>query len=663
MDLSQLHFAQPLWLWTLLAVPLIWVLFFLYNKDQHPIHQLESFIDKHLLPHLLLNNHDKKKKLITHLAVWSFAWSCLAFGLAGPRWDFRDIVTFRRDQSLAVLLDLSESMNAQDVSPSRLRRAKQKIEDLLNLSKGVRVGLIAFAADPHMIVPLTEDKEAIRHLLSSLETDLVYVQGSKLAPALEMAATLFNNDPGTNNAIVVISDGGFEDGSAIHTAQKIAEKGIVIHTLGIGTLEGAALKDSYGAIVKKNGSPVISKLERERFREISKIGRGRYFDADHSEQIALLFEDLEKRSELQQQMEKKQRFWEERFYLFLLPALPFFLLWYRRGFIFALALFILKPDCSQASILLTVGSSSFALAEGAPSHPSCPGSSLPIVTGAGSDANLPPSTLANSPTFNSQHSISRHFYNAEQRAGLAYENNDYSTAAIEFEDPYRKGVAYYKMGDYPAAEEMFRQSTRPEVASSAAYNLGNALVQQNKLYEAIAAFEAVLQKWPEHKLAKENLEVVKKMLEQQEQQQQPGEEGGQDKPEEQEKKQNQKQKNGSPQQQDSEKRPENESEEDPLPSKNESSMAQNQEDSDLEEPSENPSEDQESKQDKQETQQPDEQPVASEQKGQRPEPRSQEDLNADLWLNQIKSDPNLFLKNKFYLESKKNGTKEETDPW
>jgi len=658
MDLSQLHFAQPLWLWTLLAVPLIWVLFFLYNKDQLPIHQLESFIDKHLLPHLLLNHHAKKKKLYTQLAVWSLAWSCLAFGLAGPRWDFREIVTFRRDQSLAVLLDLSESMNAQDVSPSRLRRAKQKIEDLLNLSKGVRIGLIAFAADPHMIVPLTEDKEAIRNLLSSLETDLVYVQGSKLAPALEMTATLFNNEPGTNNAIVVISDGGFEDGSAIHTAQRIAEKGIVVHTIGVGTLEGAALKDSYGAIVKKNGFPVISKLEKERLREISKIGRGRYFDADHSEQIALLFEDLEKRSDLQQLMEKKHRFWEERFYLFLLPALPFFLLWYRRGFIFALALFTLKPDCSQATILLPLESWSFVLAEGAPSHPTRPGSSFSIVTWTGSDAKLPPSALANSPTSNCQQYISRYFYNAEQRAGLAYDNKDYAAAALEFEDPYRKGVAYYKMGDYPAAEEMFRQSARPEVASSAAYNLGNALVQQNKLHEAIAAYEAVLQKWPEHKLAKENLEVVKKMLEQQAEEQ-----DRQEKPEEQEKRQNQEQKKDSSQKQDSEKSPEKESEEDPLPSENESSMAQNQEESELEEPSQNPSEDEEFGQDKAETRQPEEQSVASEQKGQRPEPRSQEDLNADLWLNQIKSDPNLFLKNKFYLESKKNGTKEETDPW
>ena len=83
-----------------------------------------------------------------------------------------------------------------------------------------------------MIVPMTEDKETIRHLLPSLDTDLVYVQGSKLAPALEMAAAMLENEPGNNKAIVVISDGGFEDASAIHTAKRLAEKGILLYAIG-----------------------------------------------------------------------------------------------------------------------------------------------------------------------------------------------------------------------------------------------------------------------------------------------------------------------------------------------------------------------------------------------------------------------------------------------
>lgn len=612
MNLSELHFSHPYWLWALFAIPLVWGLFFLYYKQQQPHYQLEKFIDKHLIPHLLLNGEHKKKKLWIHLLTWSLVWSLLALALAGPRWDFREIATFTRDQNLVILLDLSESMNAKDVSPSRLGRAKQKIEDLLNMSKGVKIGLIAFAADPHMIVPITEDKETIRHLLPSLDTDLVYVQGSKLAPALEMAAVMLKNELSNSKAIAVISDGGFEDASAIHTAKKLAESGIILYSIGVGSLEGAPLKDRQGVVVKKNGSPVISKLEKEKFREISKIGYGRYFDADHSGQIALIFEDLEKRSDVQKEAHKTQRFWEEHFYLFLIPILPVLLWWYRRGYIFALLLFTLVPSLSQAS-------------------------------------------------------LSSYFQNAEQQANHAYKNEEYTTACDTFQDPYRKGVAYYRLGDYKTAEEMFRQSTRPEAACSAAYNLGNTLAQQNKLQDAIDVYEDLLKKWPHHREAKENLELVKKML--QEQQQEEEKNNNREDGSKQEKNpQNQKQqKKDSSQNQDSEKPSEKPSQTDSSSAQKPDSSPQKQESSDSNMSAPNSLEE-EPPQEDQKAQQSQKQASPSPQQKEIPKSeiqrlRSQDDLDADLWLNQIKNDPKPFLKNKFYLESKKNGTKEEVDPW
>jgi Ca-activated chloride channel family protein len=474
------------------------------------------------------------------------------------------------------------------------------------MSKGVKIGLIAFAADPHMLVPMTEDKETIRHLLPSIDTDLVYVQGSKLAPALEMADTMLESEPGNNKAIVVISDGGFEDASAIHTAKKLAEKGIILYAVGVGTLEGAPLKDRQGIVIKKNSSPILSKLEKERFSEISKIGQGRYFDASHSEQLALIFEDVVKQSDIQQEVHKTQRFWKERFYLFLLPVLPFFLWWYRRGYIFSFLPFIFIPIYSQAS-------------------------------------------------------LSHYFYNVEQQACQAYENGDYTTAAQVSQDPYRKGVAYYRLGDYTAAEEMFRQSTRPEVASSAAYNLGNALAQQNKLHDAIAAYEEVLTKWPGHQQAKENLEWIKKRLEQQEQPQQENNQNRQEDSNQQKNEQNQPhdQKEENSQNGDTGK----DSEKSAAPADKENDNAQKQETSEMKESSQKPSGQKDLPQKREEAQQQQEQRLSSQQDRDKPMPRSQEDLDADLWLNQIKNDPQAFLKNKFYLESKKNGTKEDVDPW
>jgi Ca-activated chloride channel family protein len=446
---------------------------------------------------------------------------------------------------------------------------------------------------------MTEDKETIRHLLPSLDTNLVYVQGSKLTPALEMAFTMLENESGNNKAIAVISDGGFEDASAIHSAKKLAEKGILIYTIGIGTLQGVPLKDRQGNVVKNNGSPILSKLEKEKFQEISKIGKGRYFDGDHSEQIALIFEDLTKRSNVQQATHKSQRIWEEHFYLFLLPILPFFLWWYRRGYILALLL-ILTPTNTQAS-------------------------------------------------------LSDYFYNSEQLANHMYEGGDYERAGHAFQDPYRKGVAYYRQGDFKAAEEMFRQSTRPEVAANAAYNLGNTLAKQNKLQEAITAYGDVLKKWPDHKLAKENLDLVKEMLEQQEQQKSDNQN---------QQKNADKQKDSQDQQQDEQKKDSQKSEEQSKEQSQIDYQPEGGESRNLEQSkSKNISEEDEPELNKEEIQQSPEQDVPIQQEKRKPTSRSQEDLDADLWLNQIKNDPSSFLKNKFYLESRKNGTKEEVNPW
>lgn len=463
MDLNHFHFTYPLWLWAGIMIPIMWVLYFLYFQSHQSIHQLEKFIDRHLLPYLLTSSN-KKRFLWRPLFLWSCVWLGLTLALAGPRWDYREIDTFSRDQQLVILLDLSKSMTAGDIQPSRLIRAKQKIEDLLNLSQGTKIGLIAFAADPHMIAPITDDLKTIQHLLPALDHELIYVQGSRLSSALTMASTMLDAEPGSNKALLIISDGGFEDASAITTAKKLADRGIAIYTMGIGTDQGAPLKDLQGNVLKKNGVPVLSKLEKNKLYEISKIGNGRYLEADYTGQSEVsLLQDLEKRGELQLNISKKNRFWNEYFYLALFPILPIVLLWFRKGALIILPwIFLSHPAVTEAS-------------------------------------------------------LSDYFVNSEERAKRIFDESEYETAAHEFQDPFRKGVSYYKAGDFPKAEEMFRLSTRPEVSSSAHYNLGNALAHQDKLEEAINAYEEVLKEWPDHIQAKENLDLLKKLKEQQKQ--------------------------------------------------------------------------------------------------------------------------------------------------
>ncbi len=651
MDYSQIHFAHPYFLLAAIAIPVVWALYLIFFKTSVSRPKLEQFIDSHLLPYLLINK-STTKSVWKPLLWWSVVWALLTLALAGPRWNFREMDTFSKDQNLVILLDLSESMNVADIKPTRLVRAKQKIEDLLNLSRGVKVGLIAFAADPHIITPITDDKESIRHLLPTLDTDLVYVKGSRLAPALEMASSMLAAEAGTNKAILVISDGGFEDASALITAKKIGSQGILIHTMGMGTAEGGPVQDHAGNVLKKNGNLMISKLEKERLKEISTVGKGRDLALDYTTRSEEhILNDLEKRAEAQMALGKKNRVWEEHFYLFILPVLPFLLWWFRRGYVFAWLL------------------------------------------------------LFSFPTYSLEAAAADYFKNNEQLGKDALERGDFETAGQIFQDPYRKGVAYYKAGNYAEAENFFRQSTRPEMATHAMYNLGNTLAQQQKIDDAITAYEEVLEQQPDHARAKENLELLKKMRDQQQQndqQQSQGDEqsensdqqnskdssgqqpenkqqsSGSDKSEQQKKQDGQSEESNKQQSKGSENSEQQQKQDRPREETNKKNPSDSdpQQDKSQDAPQQN----EQAKQDQKKEQQTNDsssapaqaQPKANDE-GKKEDAhdvakqgemaKTQKDHDADLLLNRIESDPKKFMKNKFYIESKKSGTAEGIDPW
>ena len=139
------------------------------------------------------------------------AWVFGVVAMAGPRWNYVDEPTFEVARDLVIVLDLSQSMNAKDVKPSRIARAREEIEDLLDMSRGISIGLVAYAAVPHMVTPLTDDVRTIKNLLPELNTSLVTIQGDRLRPALEMAAGMLTAESGDNKSILVISDGGFQE--------------------------------------------------------------------------------------------------------------------------------------------------------------------------------------------------------------------------------------------------------------------------------------------------------------------------------------------------------------------------------------------------------------------------------------------------------------------
>ena len=190
MPFDRFHFAQSQFLWLLILIPLVFLLLRLLRGQTAAVERLKNFIDPDLLPHLLRNKTVSPQRATPKILWWSLVWLLGVLALAGPRWNYTDVQASKPERSLVIVLDLSKSMDTQDVQPSRLGRAREEISDILDASRGLNVGLVAFAAIPHLVVPLTDDVGTIRYLLPSLDTQLVALQGSNLKPAVQMAATM-----------------------------------------------------------------------------------------------------------------------------------------------------------------------------------------------------------------------------------------------------------------------------------------------------------------------------------------------------------------------------------------------------------------------------------------------------------------------------------------
>jgi Ca-activated chloride channel family protein len=331
--LTAFHFSEPDWLWALLlCVPVAgWLLLFRHlagNNDR-----IQRYADASLLPHLLGRSTASKRTQWKRFARWTGLWALLVLAMAGPRWGFTDIQLFRPGTNLLILMDISRSMQVADVRPSRLARARQEVEDLLNENRGVRVGLIGFASVAHVVSPITEDMQGIHRVLSALDTSLVRLQGSRLIFALERAEQLIAGQPqGSVNSILIITDGDFEEPGLEQRLHEMAAAGIRVHFLGVGTPEGGTVPGQGGEnpwIINRTGQPVISPLNEPLLKSLAKAGQGVYQRADYRERdTAGILAEVKAQALPGTDQDERTRVWNERFYwlsgLALLLMLPVF---------------------------------------------------------------------------------------------------------------------------------------------------------------------------------------------------------------------------------------------------------------------------------------------------------------------------------------------------
>ncbi len=317
------HFAAPGWLWALLVLlPMAW---WLRRSPAHGYQgRIRRYADAYLFPYLTGTRDLNPVERWRNFGFWALLWSLLVLAMAGPRWDFTDVRLFRPGANLVVLLDISKSMDVADVRPSRLARARQELEDLINLNRELRIGLIAFASVAHVIAPITEDAKSIRAELPAISTDLVDLQGSRLAVALDRAKQLLAGQPAdSTNSILLISDGDFVEPGLEEQIKALAAKGIRFFALGVGTPGGGPVPARLGRwLTTPSGAPVESRLNAEQLERLAKAGNGEYIAADYSDDNVKRILRLAAQGQKARAAagDERTRVWNERFYWLVLIA-------------------------------------------------------------------------------------------------------------------------------------------------------------------------------------------------------------------------------------------------------------------------------------------------------------------------------------------------------
>ena len=277
-----MRFAEPGMLWLLLAAPALALFIVLAARRRAAL--LRRFAEPALLPRLGAHGAAARRWSRALLAVAAVA--LLALALARPQWGSRLEMVQRKGLDIVIAVDVSQSMLAEDIRPSRLARSKQEIQRFVEALDGDRVGLVAFAGDAFLQSPLTSDYAAFRIFLDVLDPSLVGAQGTDLARALETAVEAFpeGSDRGRDRVIILLTDGEDHGGRALRVAEEAARAGILIHTVGVGSETGAPvpLTDASGRrrfLRDRRGEPVSSRLDATTLAAIARAGGGAFHHA------------------------------------------------------------------------------------------------------------------------------------------------------------------------------------------------------------------------------------------------------------------------------------------------------------------------------------------------------------------------------------------------
>ncbi|OGU44900.1 MAG: hypothetical protein A3H45_13675 [Ignavibacteria bacterium RIFCSPLOWO2_02_FULL_55_14] len=488
----MLRFEHPDLLWLLLAVPLLLAAFIALHVWNGRL--MERFVSEVLWPSVIPGASGGKRGIKRACVLFGIAFLVLA--MANPQVGTKLEEVKREGIDMFVALDVSLSMKAEDIKPSRLEKAKRDVSALLRKLAGDRVGLIVFAGDAFVQFPLTADYAAADLFISTVDVESVPTPGTMIASAIERALESFMKDSPTQKAIVIVTDGENTEGDVLGAVDKAKESGVKVYTIGMGTIEGGPIPIAGpgGAVDYKRdggGSVVVTKLDESMLQQIAAATGGTYHRASSGgSEMDKVFEEISK-LEKTEFASKQVSGYESRYQIPLALAILFFLIEplvsERRGRILA-AFRRLMP----AAAVLAV----FVLPNGAEAQ---------TVRGHVKDGNK------------------------------LYDRGKYADAEVEYRKAAEKDptspVTHFNLGDAHYKQDRFEEAVR-SFSNSALnaesgtdkgagfYNMGNAFARENRFDEAIEAYKRALRHNPDDEDARYNLSVVRNKKQQQQQQQQ-----------------------------------------------------------------------------------------------------------------------------------------------
>lgn len=303
------RFSHPEYLYILFLIPIIIGLFWFATILQK--RAINRFGNIETLKQLMPGASFKRGWL--KIIILSTAIFLIILGLAGPQFGSKLTEVKRKGIEMIIALDVSNSMMAEDIQPNRLERAKQAISRLVDKLSDDRLGLIVFAGDAYVQLPITNDYISAKMFLSSINPGIVPKQGTAIGSAINLAASSFSPQSETSKVIVVISDGENHEDDPVEAAKKANEQGIYVYAIGIGSPQGSPIpapsQDGQASFLKdKDGNVVVSKLDEETLSKVAVAGNGKYIRATNT-QLGLLplFDEINK----MQKTEMKEKIYSE----------------------------------------------------------------------------------------------------------------------------------------------------------------------------------------------------------------------------------------------------------------------------------------------------------------------------------------------------------------